>query len=124
MTCKKRIINGDFVPPPLAIEMADGNAEAGKAKEVIVEPEPTTMWGKFTKEVGRSLNTDPHASVGVDARTTEVHQNAERFDKNAEAFFTYLQIFSAIFDSCAPATEPITSDAHSPAPSLHRAPSY
>merc|ERR1719164_109028 len=48
-----------------------------------------------------SLNTDPHAAVGVDARTTEVHKNAERFDKNREAFFTYLQIFSAIFDAFA-----------------------
>merc|ERR1712167_134841 len=51
--------------------------------------------------MGTSLNTDPHAAVGVDARTTAVHKNAEKFDKNAEAFFTYLQIFSAIFDSFA-----------------------
>merc|ERR1712167_2513 len=42
-----------------------------------------------------------HAAVGVDARTTAVHKNAEKFDRNAEAFFTYLQIFSAIFDSFA-----------------------
>merc|ERR1719164_237485 len=48
-----------------------------------------------------SLNTNPHASVGVDKATTAVHKNAEKFDKNTEAYFTFLQIFSAIFDAFA-----------------------
>merc|ERR1719224_295986 len=59
------------------------------------------MGVRFIKALGTSLNTDPHAAVGVDEATTAVHRNAEKFDKNAEAFFTYLQIFSAIFDAFA-----------------------
>jgi len=105
-TCKKRILTGKFVPPPLAIEVAEqtkATAVESGTKDAAPETEagPTTAYGKFMKAVSTSLNTDPHASVGVDARTTEVHKNAEKFDKNAEAFFTYLQIFSAIFDAFA-----------------------
>jgi len=100
MICKKRIIEGKFVPPPLAIEVAESNAQ-GKGDVEAAKPEPTTMFGKLSKAVGTSLNTDPHSAVGIDKRTTEVHKNAEKFDKNAEAFFTYLQIFSAIFDAFA-----------------------
>ena len=99
MMLKKRIVDGKFVPPPLAIEVADERAK--NMTEIKVEEPPPTKMGKFLKAVGTSLNTDPHAAVGVDARTTEVHRNAEKFDKNAEAFFTYLQVFSAIFDAFA-----------------------
>ena len=100
---KKRILDGKFVPPPLAIEVAKSraaDAEGGKPAEPA-KAEPTTGFAKFMKVVGTSLNADPHSAVGVDERTTEVHENAEKFDKNTEAFFTYLQIFSAIFDAFA-----------------------
>merc|ERR1719453_552152 len=108
MMCKKRIVEGKFVPPPLAIEVAEQRA-AGQTSSTEKETKdmeageaaPATMGAKLMKSIMTSLNTDPHAAVGVDARTTEVHKNAERFDKNAEAFFTYLQIFSAIFDAFA-----------------------
>lgn len=103
MTCKKRIIDGKFVAKATAIEEADANAAAGKttlAEKADVEA-PTTMTGKFMNAIATSLNNDPHESVGRDAKTTAIHRNAEKFDKNAEAFFTYLQIFSAIFDSVA-----------------------
>jgi len=102
MMCKKRILDGKFVPPATAIEIADAHAEAGeKMDKTDEEAAPTTMSGKFMKAVATSLNNDPHASVGVDTTTTAIHRNAEKFDRNAEAFFTYLQIFSAIFDSVA-----------------------
>jgi len=101
MQCKKRIVDGKFVPPPTAIEMADAQAAEGKKDAEAEEEKPTTMSGKFMKAVATSLNNDPHASVGVEATTTAIHRNAEKFDRNAEAFFTYLQIFSAIFDSIA-----------------------
>ena len=100
MVCKKRIVEGKFVPPPLAIEVAEGATEEKKA-EATTEEKPKGMLNGIMIAMGTSLNTDPHAAVGVDARTTAVHKNAEKFDKNAEAFFTYLQIFSAIFDSFA-----------------------
>merc|ERR1719453_3020790 len=108
MMCKKRIVEGKFVPPPLAIEVAEQRA-AGQTSSTEKETKdmeageaaPATMGAKLMKSIMTSLNTDPHAAVGVDARTTEVHKNAERFDRNAEAFFTYLQIFSAIFDAFA-----------------------
>merc|ERR1719454_2042183 len=48
-----------------------------------------------------SLNTDVHAAVETSDATLAVHANAERFDKNAEAMFTYLQVFSAAFDAFA-----------------------
>ena len=105
MVCKKRIVEGKFVPPPLAIEVAEAAETDGKAGEVKKDTdapvETKSIGAKILSSLGTSLNTDPHAAVGVDARTTAVHKNAEKFDKNAEAFFTYLQIFSAIFDSFA-----------------------
>merc|ERR1719453_1951975 len=116
MMCKKRIVEGKFVPPPLAIEVAEQRA-AGQTSSTEKETKdmeageaaPATMGAKLMKSIMTSLNTDPHAAVGVDARTTEVHKNAEKFDKNAEAFFTYLQIFSAIFDAFAHAVGPFAT---------------
>jgi sodium-dependent phosphate transporter len=100
--CKKRILDGKFVPPATAIEVADAEAASGVKKEATkTEEAPTPFGGTFKKAVATSLNNDPHASVGVDTTTTAIHRNAEKFDRNAEAFFTYLQIFSAIFDSVA-----------------------
>merc|ERR1719453_2786033 len=108
MMCKKRIVEGKFVPPPLAIEVAEQRA-AGQTSSTEKETKdmeageaaPATMGAKLMKSIMTSLNTDPHAAVGVDKATTAVHKNAEKFDKNTEAFFTYLQIFSAIFDAFA-----------------------
>lgn len=106
MMCKKRILNGTFVVKMTAIEEADAaaaaasRAEGGGCRAAEVEM-PTTMGGKVMRAVATSLNSDPHASVGVDAATTAIHRFAEKFDRKAEAFFTYLQIFSAIFDSFA-----------------------
>ena len=48
-----------------------------------------------------SLNADVHGAVIADERTFKVHMKAERFDKRSEAMFTYLQVFSACFDSLA-----------------------
>merc|ERR1711998_655557 len=39
--------------------------------------------------------------MGTDERTFQVHQKAERFNKDAEAMFVYLQVFSACFDALA-----------------------
>lgn len=46
-----------------------------------------------------SLNANVHEAVETDKSTHKVHKNAERFDKKTEAFFVYLQVFSAFFDS-------------------------
>jgi len=51
--------------------------------------------------MGSSLNTDIHSAVSADDAVMQVHANAERFDKKAEAMFTYLQVFSACFDALA-----------------------
>merc|ERR1719224_278846 len=48
-----------------------------------------------------SLNTDVHEAVQFDEKTLAVHKQAERFDKDAEAMFVYLQVFSACFDALA-----------------------
>merc|ERR1712226_1066949 len=83
MYCKKRIVDGKFVAPPLAIEVA----EQRKAKEL--EAATSTM------------DVDIHAAVDKDEAVMAVHENAERFDKKSEAMFTYLQVFSACFDALA-----------------------
>merc|ERR1719197_1069604 len=93
MTCKKRIVDGKMVAKPTALELVDAAAADGKSLEKEEAAAPTSMGGKFMKAVANSINNDPHEAVGKDAVTTAVHRNAEKFDKNSEAFFTYLQIF-------------------------------
>lgn len=56
-------------------------------------------------EIGRflsaSINSNIHDAIETDENTQKIHNNAETFDKKAEKMFTYLQIFSACFDSLA-----------------------
>merc|ERR1719487_1153491 len=59
------------------------------------------MIERMKNSLTASLNADIHSAVEGDAATLAVHENAERFDKNSEAMFTYLQIFSACFDALA-----------------------
>merc|ERR1719198_882595 len=59
---------------------------------------PKTFQQRMMASITSSLNADIHSAVEEDAATLTVHENAERFDKNSEAMFTYLQIFSACFD--------------------------
>merc|ERR1719197_547046 len=101
MTCKNRIVTGKMVAAKTALELVDEAQAAGKSLEKVEVEAPTSTTGKIMAAMKASINNDPHESVGRDATTTAVHRNAEKFDKNAEAFFTYLQIFSAIFDSFA-----------------------
>merc|ERR1719231_1584024 len=105
MTCKKRIESGQFVAPPLAIEVAEQQKteEGGKPAEAAkpAEDESTSKADRIMKSVMSSINTDIHSAFGVDEATRSVHQNAERFDKDSEAMFTYLQVFSACFDALA-----------------------
>merc|ERR1719453_3026894 len=110
--CKQRIVTGKFVAPPLAIEVAEGakaatvtDAEAGsKTASGASTPDAAAesgLVGRIQKSVLSSMNTDIHAAVAADERTLAVHRNAERFDKQSEAMFTYLQVFSACFDALA-----------------------
>merc|ERR1712226_876693 len=108
MYCKKRIVDGKFVAPPLAIEVA----EQRKAKELEAATstkdekpnQPTPPQSKFQRilaSLSSSMNVDIHAAVDKDEAVMAVHENAERFDKMSEAMFTYLQVFSACFDALA-----------------------
>jgi len=116
--CKARISSGQFKAPPLAIEVAEEAAAAKyktdvessstttKASEPAVgaaapDPSKRTVYDRVVASVTSSLNTDVHQAVEYDERTLAVHKNAERFDKDAEAMFTYLQVFSACFDALA-----------------------
>ena len=47
------------------------------------------------------MNTNIHDAITSDDNTLVVHDNAEKFDSKSEAMFTYLQVFSACFDSLA-----------------------
>jgi len=67
--------------------------EAGEANGGVLD--------RMKKSVMSSMDTDVHAAVISDERTFQVHQKAERFDKDAEAMFVYLQVFSACFDALA-----------------------
>jgi len=114
--CKKNIEEGKFVAPPLAIEVAEAAAEAEKAKieagktsttdqeanVAVEEPEgKKSMLSRVTSSLTSSMNTDVHEAVITDEATLAIHKNAERFDKQSEAMFTYLQVFSACFDALA-----------------------
>merc|ERR1711998_32806 len=56
---------------------------------------------RFVASMTSSLNQDIHEAVSHGEKTLAVHKNAERFDKDTEAMFTYLQVFSACFDALA-----------------------
>merc|ERR1711998_144237 len=77
-----------------------GATEEGKAGNAEGEGE-SNMMGRISKSMMSSMNTDVHSAVITDDRTFQVHQKAERFDKDAEAMFVYLQVFSACFDALA-----------------------
>merc|ERR1719231_263109 len=98
MTCKARIESGKFVAPALAVEEAEAaasnKAEEGKATST----EGQGFAERMKASVMSSLNQNVHKAVGESDSVMAVH-NAERFDKNAEAMFTYLQVFSACFDA-------------------------
>merc|ERR1711920_1132183 len=63
--------------------------------------EPKTKMERLKASMSSSMNADIHAAVAEDEATLAVHRNAERFDKQSEAMFTYLQVFSACFDALA-----------------------
>merc|ERR1711998_676425 len=65
------------------------------------DPSTRSVYDRVKASVTSSMNTDVHEAVEFDERTLAVHKNAERFDKDAEAMFTYLQVFSACFDALA-----------------------
>jgi len=115
MMCKARISSGKFKAPPLAIEVAeqarqaakDGKMEAASTTASAADTSndvvevATDLASRMKSSVLSSLNTDVHAAVITDERTFQVHSKAERFDKDAEAMFVYLQVFSACFDALA-----------------------
>mgnify|MGYP006083970869 CR=1 FL=1 len=116
----KRITDGKFTPPILAIETIEleegtNDTETNSLEQIhqttneatnhknqiktVKEDTKYTKTNKIVRALGTSLNTDIHAVVAEDEQTLKVHKNAEKFDKKAETFFVYLQIFSAFFDS-------------------------
>jgi len=107
--CKKRIETGQFVAPPLAIEVAEKAREESTTKIAMVEEGKTeaashenqTIMERMKKSVMSSMDADVHSAVISDEATFQVHKRAERFNKDAEAMFVYLQVFSACFDALA-----------------------
>jgi sodium-dependent phosphate transporter len=104
---QNRIETGKFVPPVMQIEnvkdakKTETMEAGGKTGDEKPEDAPKSGVDKVLKALGEGLNHDVHLAVGVDERTTAVHENAEKFDPKTEGFFVYLQIASAIFDSIA-----------------------
>ena len=79
----------------------DSTKGKGEAIEAIDETKVQEYYRRVTASMMASLNSDVHGAVIADERTFQVHMKAERFDKRSEAMFTYLQVFSACFDSLA-----------------------
>ena len=79
----------------------DSTKGKGEAIEAIDETKVQEYYRRVTASMMSSLNADVHGAVIADERTFQVHMKAERFDKRSEAMFTYLQVFSACFDSLA-----------------------
>ena len=109
--CKKRIADGKFKAPPLAIDKAEEAIEQRKQNEIEVGKGPVsveevdikslTRFERIKRSMTSSLNADIHDAVANDSAVLSVHRNAERFDEKSEAMFTYLQVFSACFDALA-----------------------
>jgi len=77
------------------------DGEGAKKEKVEVEKVELTMMAKAKKMMLTSLDTDPHASIQDEQNVAAIHENAEKFDPQAEAVFRYIQIFTAICDSFA-----------------------
>ena len=84
-----------------AIAKDSTKGKAVEAAEAIDETKVQEYYRRATASMMASLNADVHGAVIADERTFKVHMKAERFDKRSEAMFTYLQVFSACFDSLA-----------------------
>ena len=102
----QRIQSGKFELPALAIDEAPQvvsvstttGDESDKPTTTSQETGPTekAQWAIFN-----SITANVHEAVGKDDATHAVHVNAERFDRQSESMFAYLQIVSACFDAIA-----------------------
>ena len=54
---------------------------------------------KYCRALTKSLNYEVSTDINRDKRVKEIHDDSEKFDKNTEESFKFLQIFTAIFDS-------------------------
>lgn len=54
---------------------------------------------KYCRALTKSLNYDVSTDINRDKRVKEIHDDSEKFDKQTEESFKFLQIFTAIFDS-------------------------
>ena len=54
---------------------------------------------KWCKALTKSVNYNVNTDINKNKRVKEIHDNSEKFDKNTEESFKFLQIFTAIFDS-------------------------
>lgn len=57
--------------------------------------------GIVTRMTNRVLNRDVHAVVQQDTTVKRIHRTTEKFDRDAEEVFKYLQVFTAMCDSFA-----------------------
>lgn len=92
--CKKRIETGKFHVASPSIEMTNTTS-------TVEVQENTTCILRLRNSLMSSLNQNVHSAVLEDESTLQVHRNAEVFDKNSEAMFMYLQVFTACFDALA-----------------------
>jgi len=98
----------------VSIEMLDQNRTSSYIEVAATggddqpEKQPEKQLEKklsFTQRMSKAINhattVDVHESGMTSDTVTNIHENAERFDDEAEAVFRYIQIFTAICDSFA-----------------------
>lgn len=100
LMCKRKILQNS-----VSIENIESTQQSvvqlDNAAEIHSENDKNTTFNRIKSSIMSSFNTDIHAVVSTDSTISQIHMRAEKFDKNAEKMFTYLQIFSACFDSLA-----------------------
>lgn len=79
------------------VELADPDEviKPTKPKEI-----PTSHnYGPVGNYVVDELNRDPHSVINKDDVVQAIHQQCRRYDPKTEAFFKYVQVFTAMVDS-------------------------
>lgn len=75
------------------------DVEVVKEVPAVSEAHRAEGFGTVGNYVVDELNRDPHSVIKSDSVVASIHENYRRFDPKTEAFFKYVQVFTAMVDS-------------------------
>ena len=75
------------------------NREVVEAVRINPSSNSSSFGGRAASYVTSELNKDPHSSLTSDNVVGGIHSNARVYDPKTEAFFRYVQVFTAMVDS-------------------------